>query len=187
MAEEEIKKKKKAWVKIVGPKDFKNNELGESYVNDPNSLVGKKLKVDLAALIGDMRKQNTFIGFIISEVSGNQAKADFISYNLSIAHIRRMIRAGKDKLEYSFVVNLKDNRKMRVKTLVLTKVKTKNSVLTAIRKGTNDYFTEFGKIGGFYEVIEKMIDGELIKDLRATLKKVYPLSVLEIKSVELLK
>lgn len=187
MAEEEIKKKRKVWVRIVGPKEFRNTELGESYVNDPNGLVGKKLKIDLSHLMGDFKKQNFSIGFIISEVSGNQAKADAVSYNVSNAHIRRMIRAGKEKLEYSFVVGVKDNKKIRVKTLVLTKDRTNNSILTAIRKEMNAYFVELGKNSGFSEIISRIMNGEIIRDLRGYLKKIYPLSVFEIKSVELMK
>ncbi len=187
MVEEEIKKKKKVWVSIVGPNEFKNNQLGESYVPESKILIGKKLKIDLSSLIGDMRKQSISIGFIVTEVSGNQAKADAISYNLSTAHIRRMVRAGKDKLESSFVADIKNNKKIRVKTLILTKAKTKNSVLTGIRKEISNYFIELGKVSDFNDMLGGMINGELIKDLRANLKKIYPLSVLEIKSIELLK
>ncbi|MEK6951975.1 MAG: hypothetical protein AABX29_03095 [Nanoarchaeota archaeon] len=187
MAEEGIKKKRKVWVRIVGPKDFKNTELGESYVNDANVLIGKKLKIDLSHLIGDFRKQSVSLGFLITDVSGNQAKAEAISYIVSNAHIRRMIRAGKDKFEYSFVSDIKDNKKIRVKTLVLTKTKTKNSVLTSIRKGITAYFAELGKTSSFYDILTRVVGGELTRNLKGQLKKVYPLSVFEIKSIELLK
>jgi len=187
MAQEEIKKKRKVWVRIVGPKDFKDNELGESYVNDANVLMGKKLKIDLSHLTGDFRKQSVSLGFLITEVSGNQAKTEVISYVVSNAHIRRMIRTGKDKFEYSFVSPIKDNKKIRVKTLVLTKTKTKNSVLTSIRKGINAYFVELGKTANFYDILNIVVGGELTRNLKGQLKKIYPLSVFEIKSIELLK
>ncbi|MBI2498961.1 hypothetical protein HYV88_01830 [Candidatus Woesearchaeota archaeon] len=187
MAEEETKKKRKVWVRIVGPKEFKNTELGESYVNDANFLMGKKLKIDLSHLTGDFRRQSVSLGFLITEVSGNQAKAEAILYVVSNAHIRRMIRAGKEKFEYSFVSAIKDNKKVRVKVLVLTKTKTKNSVLTSIRKGTNNYFDELGKISNFYDILNRAIGGELVRNLKGQLKKIYPLSVFEIKSIELMK
>ncbi|MEK6934258.1 MAG: hypothetical protein AABW46_00090 [Nanoarchaeota archaeon] len=187
MAEVSVKKSKKVWVKIVGSKEFKNNELGESYTSNPKGLVGKRVNANLSGLIEDMRKQNTIIGFRIKEVNGNQANAEMDSYRLVSAHIRRIVRSGKDKIESSFVIDSKDGKKVRIKPLILTRAKTKNSVLTAIGKKINDYFIEFGKENSFDDIIKKTISGELIKSLRNDIKKIYPLSALELKVIEVVE
>jgi len=57
------RKGKKKWVKIVAPQEFNNKELGESYVYDEKSLIGKKLQVNLMNVIGNPRKQNANLIF----------------------------------------------------------------------------------------------------------------------------
>ena len=42
------KKGKKVWIKIMAPAEFNGIELGESYVYEPESLIGKKLDVNLS-------------------------------------------------------------------------------------------------------------------------------------------
>ena len=60
------KKGKKVWVKINAGPEFNNIELGESYVHSPEDLMGKKFKINLSMLTGDMRKQNSNITFKIN-------------------------------------------------------------------------------------------------------------------------
>ena len=43
-----LRKGKKRWISIVGPREFRNNILGESYVIDPDMLIGKKVKLNLS-------------------------------------------------------------------------------------------------------------------------------------------
>ena len=106
MAKKIVRKGKKGWVKIVGPKYFRSVEIGESYVYSSNDLIGKKLKINLSVLSGDMRKQHVNIGFKVVEASGSQAVADIYSYEIVGAHVRRMVRTLKDKVDDSFFADL---------------------------------------------------------------------------------
>ncbi|MEK6826368.1 MAG: hypothetical protein AABX08_03660 [Nanoarchaeota archaeon] len=181
------KKRKKSWVKIIAPREFRNAELGESLVYSPQDLIGKRLNVNLSTLIGDMRKQNTNILFKIEEIKGSQAIANIISFEILPAHIKRMVRTLKDRIDDSFVVSSKDHPKIRIKPFVLTKAKTSNSILTLIRKRTREEVTKIASKSTFAEFTIEVISGQLKKQLKQELNKIYPITIFEIRKIELLK
>src|SRR3989344_5529035 len=98
---EKVKKGKKQWVEIVGSSDFKNQYLGESYVSDINQLLGKTVMVNASRLLDDMKKQQATITFKVNEIKGDQALAIVVAYEMLSAHVRRLVRTNKDKIEDS--------------------------------------------------------------------------------------
>lgn len=181
-----IKKGKKRWIKVIGPVEFNNILLGESYVIDPNNLLGKKIQLNLSNLIGDMKRQNIVVGFKIKEIKGNDAYAELISYGMLQTHIRRLVRTGQDKIEDSFVVETKDNIKIRIKTIILTKNKTKNSVLTKIMMYGRDAIKTSFSNNSFKQELGNIILLQLQRKLKQEMNKIYPLSVFEIKKLEIM-
>lgn len=184
---EKVRKGKKTWTKIVGPAHFKNTDLGESYVYSPQDLVGKKIKVNLSTLENDPRKQNVSIGLKIKEIKGAQVAAETISYEVLPAHVKRMVRTSKDKIDDSFIAICKDKTRVRVKPLVLTRSKTSNAVLTALRKGIKEGFIQKTEKLNFNELLREVISGKMQMGLRNEMKKVYPLSAFEIRKLEVVK
>ena len=179
------KKGKKAWIKIVAPREFKNITLGESYVYTPDQLIGKKLSVNLSIILGDMRKQNINMGFKIYEANQTQALTKTVSFELMPTHVKKMNRALKDKMDDSFVVVSKDNLKIKIKPLLLTRNKTSNSTLTSLRKKTREKLAKIASENDFSDFLNGVISSQLQKELRADLNKIYPLSVCEIRKIEL--
>ena len=53
-----LKAKKKFWFQLVAPKMFGGQVIGESYVNDPQSLKGRSVTVNLRVLTDDIKNQN---------------------------------------------------------------------------------------------------------------------------------
>ncbi len=180
------KKGKKRWVKIIGS-EFNNMVIGESYIVDPEKLIGKTLKLNLGALIGDSKKFNINLGFKIKEIKGADAYAVVVSYEILQAHVKRLVRVGQDKIEDSFVAESKDKLKVCVKPVALTKAKAKNSILTKIRKDARERITHIFANNNFKEVLNEIINGQLQKNLRQEFKKIYPLSTFEIRKLEVVK
>ena len=183
---EKIKKGKKQWVEIVGSSDFKNQYLGESYVSDINQLLGKTVIVNASRLLDDMKKQQATVTFKVNEIKGDQALAIVVAYEMLSAHVRRLVRTNKDKIEDSFVIESKDKTKLRIKPITLTRNKTNNSVLTKIRMKTREYFINIAAKNDFKTILVEVMRGEVQKSLRNDLKKIYPLSILEIRKIEVL-
>ena len=183
---DKIRKGKKSWVRIVGPTSFKNNFLGESYVYDGKELIGRKIRINLSRLNGDMRVQNIFIVFKIKESKGPEVYADIVSYEVSQSHIKRIVRTNRDKIDDSFIVESKDKVKLRVKPVIMTVNKAKNSILTALRSNTRENLKGFFSQSDLKSALDDIMLGKLQKAVKQNLKKIYPVSALEIRKLEVL-
>ena len=51
-----MKKKRKRWVEIIGPIDVNKAEIGHSYCDDPQLLMGRKVAVNMMHLTKDPKK-----------------------------------------------------------------------------------------------------------------------------------
>ena len=56
-----IKIKKKVWYNVVAPKSFNHKEIGETYLENPDKGLNRKMTVSLKDLTGSMRDQNVQI------------------------------------------------------------------------------------------------------------------------------
>ena len=98
-----MKKRKKEWYDIVATKLFNEMKLGETTVADVSSIIGKPLKVNLMSLTNDIKKQNSTISFVITQIKGDKAVADPVSFEVMPAAIKRNIRRQRDRIDASFV------------------------------------------------------------------------------------
>ena len=179
-------KGKKKWISIVGPATLKNNFLGESYVYDPQILIGRKLKLNLSQVLGDMRKQNVNLGFKIKELKGNEAYAEIIYYEIVPAYVKRMVRTGKEKIDDSFVIETKNKIKLKIKPVIITKNKASRLILTKLRMITREKINQFSNKEDIDVIFDKVISGQLQKELDKNLRKIYPLNNFEIRRLEIL-
>ncbi len=189
MAEEkitkkEIKKKKKIWIKIIAPKEFNDVEIGESLVTDASDLLNRTVIANLMMLTGDMKKQNVKIKFIIKEVKEDTAIADIYGYQIVKSYARRIIGDIKSRIEDSFLCDTKDAVKLRIKPLVLTRYKTKGSILKIIRKNIKSILIDEIKKQDYKEIIDSLISYQLQKEMKNKLSKIYPISFFEIRILE---
>lgn len=179
-----LKKAKKKWVKISSQKQFfKGQEIGESYTANPTNMIGKVLKVNLMTLTGDPKKQSFNARFKITNSEDTGATADFIGYRMANSQVKRLVRRATKKIEDSFVIETKDKVKIRIKPLLLTKNITNKSVLTALRKKSREFIGERFKATDYSAIVSEILVGKLQKDLRLSLKKIYPTNVVEIKAL----
>ena len=178
-------KKKKKWVPIFVNKEFFNGvEIGETYVSEPELCLGKTLSVNLMNLTRDSRKHgNINVKFKILNYTNNQLFAELISLNLQVAQLKRTTRANKDKIEDSFIVKCKDNTQVAVKPIMLTKAEANNSILTALRHATRKFTSEFAKNTSYPQFMNEVISGNLQKEIRNAVKKVYPITSCNLKAV----
>ena len=179
------KKGKKVWIKIMAPAEFNGIELGESYVYEPESLIGKKLDVNLSILIGDIKKQNTSVGFKIKEVKDRRVFAKIVSVEVQPTHVKRMVRTLKERIDDSFEVTSNDKAHIRIKPLLLTRAKVSNSVLTMMRKKIREKIKKLAAEHTASEMVMEIISGQLQRGLRTELSKIYPLTSCEIRKLEL--
>ncbi|MFA5176277.1 MAG: hypothetical protein WC413_03415 [Candidatus Nanoarchaeia archaeon] len=178
---------KKIWVPLMASKEFTNVELGESHVYDVSQLVGKVIDANLSMLTGDPKKQNFKVIFKVKEIKENKGATEIMGYEIVKAYSRRLTKMSKGKIDETKNLKTKDNVKVILKILALSKHKPQNAVLTAVRKKLDEDVKEFVKNSNYQELIDAIISFRLQKDLQKDLKKIYPLSYLVVKTFKKLE
>ncbi len=184
MAETEILKKKKKKNYLLFAKEFNNNEVGETLASEDNLLIGRTIEINLAHLTNDPKMQNVKIKFKIKEVKDNKGYVELTKYFMLPTYIRRVVKPGREKIDDSFILITKDKTKIRLKPLMVTKALTQNSVLSSLRNKTKEFMNEYCKKNEYSRFLNDLINHDIQKMLKDNLKKVYPLSVVEIRLME---
>lgn len=176
-----LKKKNKKWITIYAPKMFNEVPIGESYASDINELIGKNLSLNLMELTNDIKKQNIKIKFRAAKNIDGKVISEPVSYEMIESFVRRVTKRSKSKVDDSFITTSKDNISIRLKPLILTKNKTSNSTLTTIRHKEREFLSDYCKQNNFEDILNELINHSLQSNLRAQLKKYYPVAVAEIR------
>lgn len=177
--------KKKKWYQIVAPQMFRNQVIGESLVTEGSLLIGRSISANLMSLTNDMKKQNVNVQFYINEIHNNQAKTVIKSYDLIPASIKRLVRRNRNKVDDSFVIKSKEGVSMRIKPLMTTRSRCSNSVTTDIRQLTREFLTEYASKVDYTNFFNDVVFNKVQKNLKHALNKVYPMKIVDIKSVKL--
>lgn len=186
-ADTKTKRKKKRWISIVGNKPFENKDLGESYVADAESLVGRNLKLNLMTVLGNPRKQNINIGFTITEAKENKGHATVNGFEMISSTLKRFVRRNKDKVEDSFLAKTKSGKLLRIKPLIITQANTYKSEQTRLRLTAREQIRDYTSKNEFEAIVQDLIDGKLQKTLKENLSKLYPLRAAEIRSAKIVE
>ena len=145
MAETEILKKKKKKTYAIIAKEFENDEIGETIASEDSLVMGRTIEVNLAQLMNDPKMQNIKLKFKINEVKDNKCFAEINKYIMVPTYVRRVVKPGKEKIEDSFMVTTKDNTKVRIKPIMLTKATAQKSVLSNLRNTSKALLQDYCK------------------------------------------
>src|SRR6056297_3596709 len=91
------KRKKKIWYGLYAPEALNSAFLGETFVYSSEDLVGKTISLTLSMVLNDMKKQNIITSFRVKETKDNKGLTELVSYSLSLAYIKRLVRRRRDK------------------------------------------------------------------------------------------
>ena len=176
-----IKVKKKNWYRIVAPALFGGKELGESYLAEAEQAIGRVLRINLKDLTGNVKDQNTYIGFRVDKVDGKSLITSVVSYQLTPAYVRRVVRKNIDRLDDYCVCMTKDGKAVVTKTLMVTLCKTKRSVRAALRHQLPQLLKEEMAKMTFDEFVGALAGMKIQSMLKKRLAKIYPLKELSVR------
>jgi len=111
----------------------------------------------------------------------NPRKILLLSYFL-----KRMIRKGTNYIEDSFSTNYKDAQ-IRIKPFLITRRKVSRNVRKALREKAREELKEYVKDKTAEILFDEVIKNQLQKQLSLKLKKIYPLSLCEIRILQIEK
>ena len=100
--------------------------------------------------------------------------------------LKRMVRKGTNYVEDSFSTDCKD-AVLRIKPFFVTRRKVSRKIRDALRKKAKEELINYAKDKTSDSIFEDVIRGDIQKYLSSTLKKVYPLSLCEIRILKVEK
>lgn len=183
----QLKWKKKKWYTITAPATFNHQEIGETAGSDEASIVNRTVQVNLMHLTKNPRKQNITITYKINEVSDAKARTQTHKYSMLPASIKRFVRAGRDRVDESFIIKSNDGIYARIKPLIITKGHEPASIKTKIRRTCISYIRKDAAQFSLEDYIKKVVDGNVQKELSIALNKLCGIRTCEIRMVEIIE
>ena len=174
-----IAKKKKRFFDVEIPIINRTTQL---FAFDVEELDGKFIKYDLTRIL----KGKSILLDLKVSVKDNKAISIPVGLNLVPYYIRRMIRKGTDYVEDSISINCK-NAILKIKPLLITRRKVSKAVRKALREKVKSELENELKSKNSEEIFEEILKNKLQKELSIKLKKIYPLSLCEIRSLKVEK
>lgn len=177
--------KKKRWVPVIAPKLFNEKQIGEMHVEEPKNAVGRKLSVSMTTITGEPQKQNILAKFLISSFAGEKLMTDMIGYRLNTAATKRLMRRNRSKIIDSIVYKTADDKRIRIKPLVVTRGRAQGGTKSALRKLMKDFLAKNIAKMSFEQLMKDIINKKFQRSLADALRKLYPIAGSEIRSIEL--
>ncbi len=145
-------------------------------------LNGKIIKYDLTR---NLRGKSVLLDLRV-KVEGEKATSYPIGAKLMPYSLRRMVRKGTDYVEDSFVTKCKD-AEITIKPFLITRRRVSREVRKALRNKAKEELEEYAKNKTFSEIFDDFLKNSIQKPLSLKLKKIYPLSLCEIRILKVEK
>jgi len=171
--------KEKQWYKIVSPKGFGENEIGNTPARDPELLLKRRVDATMRELTGDFSKQYVKLKFQVNSVAGDTAGTKFIGHQVTTDYVRSMIRRGTSRIDAPTVVKTKDGYTMKVHVLAITTRRAKSSQQKYMRETIQELLVNIAADKGFEQLIEGIVTGKVASEIYHKAKKIYPLKRVE--------
>jgi len=180
-----VKTKKKRWFSIFAPGFLGQKEIGESYLGEASQAISRIMKVNLRDLTGGVRDQNIHVSLKISGVSGNNLQTEVVGYAYMPFYVKKLGRKNNGLVDDSFVLETKDDKKVRLKPLVITVFKINKSVKTAIRKRMMELLNEEVSKISFDSLVCDLLRYKLQMEFKKKLNKICPVREVLMRKIKL--
>lgn len=142
----------------------------------------KRITYDLTKVL---RGKNALMKLIV-DVKDDSATSKPIEIKILPCFIRRMVRKGTNYVEDSFSVECLDSF-LRLKPFLITRKKVSRKVRKALRDFAKENLTKYVEKQKTEKIFEEIINNKIQKELSIKLKKIYPLSLCEIRIIKVEK
>ena len=152
------------------------NKETQIYAYDIKDLEGRTITYDLTRLL---RGKSVIIKLKVL-VEGDKITSSPTELIVLPYFIRRMMRKGVNYVEDSFSAECKDAL-LKIKIFLITRKKVSRAVRNALREEARKELTGYVKSKGREMLFDEIIKNRVQKLLNLKLKKIYPLSLCEIR------
>lgn len=172
-------KKKKKFFDVEIPLINKTTQLQAFEIEE---LDGRYLTYDLTRIL---RGKSTILSGKVS-VKGDKATTTPVKITLLPYFLKRMVRKGTNYVEDSFSTSSKDGQ-VRIKPFLITRRKVSRAVRKALREKAREELIAWAKSNPNNKLFEDVLRNQIQKPLSLKLKKIYPLSLCEIRVLKVEK
>ena len=172
-------KKRKKFFDVEMPIVSKDTQLQAYNIEE---LQNKYITYDLTRLLRGKSMEIT----LKVVVEGDKITTTPYKIKLMPYFLQRMMRKATNYIESSFSAKCK-NSQLRIKPFLITRKKVSRAVRNSLRNKAKDEISEYIKEMTFEEVFDEVIKNKLQKTLSLKLKKIYPLSLCEIRIMKVEK
>jgi ribosomal protein S3AE len=168
-----IAKKKKRFFEVDMPIINKQTQLQGYEIEE---LAGRNIIYDLTRIL---KGKNLIMNFQV-KIEDEKAIAYPKKIQLLQGYIKRMMRKGTNYVEDSFLAKCKDNQ-MRIKPFLITRRKVSRAIRKSLRNKAKEELIKYVENKTSQDLFEEAMRNTIQRDLSLKLKKVYPLSLCEIR------
>lgn len=148
-------------------------------LGEAEALAGKTIKLDLSRKLKGRGLE------VVFQIMNKDGKLIAHPKNLTLmrSYVQRMMRKRVNYVEDSFIGSCKDVA-VTLKPFLITRKKVSRAIRNNLRKTAKEFVLEYVKTKTYMELAKEIIFGEMQKQMYPRLKKVYPLSLCEIRVLE---
>ena len=158
------------------------NQKTQLQAYELKELDGRIIKYDLTRIL----RGKSILLHLKVKVEGEKATAIPIEAKLMSYFLRRMVRKGTNYIEDSFSTQCKD-AKLRIKPLLISRRKISRVVRKALREKAREELINYVKDKNSITLFDDLLKNQIQKPLSLKLKKIYPLSLCEIRILKIEK
>ena len=184
---ESQKVRKKKWFHVVAPPLFKERIIGEVPLYESKSLLNKKLKVNMMNLTGNPKSQHISVILRINQVKEAKGQTEFLGFEMISSSLKRFVRKGRSKIDDSIVIITSDNKKIRIKPLIITRGPVNKPVKSTIRLMAREDIANLARKLTFEKLTEEIISFKLQNHIGNNATKITPIRDVEIRSYQLIE
>lgn len=174
-----IAKRKKRFFNVSIPMIRKVTQLQAFEVKE---LDNRFIKYDLTRML---KGKATLITFR-THVDGEDVLTIPKELRLMPIYLKRMVRRGTNYVEDSFSIDCK-NGVVKIKPFLITRRKVSRSVRKALRNAVKIEIEAWAKETNFEDMFEEILKNKIQRELSIKMKKIYPLSLCEIRVLKVEK
>jgi len=172
-----VAKRKKKFFDVEMPLISKQTQM-QAY--ELSELEGRFLKYDLTRML----KGKSMMLTLKVKIENNEAVASPKKIVLMPYFLRRMIRKGTNYVEDSFQTACQD-AEIIIKPFLITRRKVSRAVRNALRVKAKEELINYVKDKSAEELFDEVLKNQIQRPLSQKLKKIYPLSLCEIRVLEI--
>ncbi|KYK26838.1 hypothetical protein AYK26_04600 [Euryarchaeota archaeon SM23-78] len=181
------KVRKKKWYPILAPKLFKEMVIGEVHLYDSNNMLNRSLTANMMNLTGNPRNQHINVMLRISEVKDGKGLTQVLGFEMMPSSVKRIVRKGRTKISDSVIVATSDNKKVRIKPLLITNTTVNKSAANSIRLTVRNQIAYLVSKLSYEKLVQEIMMFKLQKHLGSTAAKIAPIKNSEIRGFKLVE